>query len=200
MKISPLDIRRQGFKKSFRGYDVDEVTHFLEMVASEMETTISEMHSQKEKIASLEKDVERLSRLETTLQDTLISAQKTSEDYRENAKKESEIIIREAELRGDKIVTDAQNLKQKLKNDIINLTSEKESFLARFRSLIKSQLEVVTIIETDDSFKLEDFDENPQTEMEEAPILQERKLVDDEGDKVKNEKVIEIENKEELKV
>ena len=35
MRITPLDIRRQNFRKTMRGYDADEVEAFLEMIPDE---------------------------------------------------------------------------------------------------------------------------------------------------------------------
>ena len=49
MTISPLDVRNQVFKRRVRGFDVDEVRMFLDVVADRME----EMLREKE---SLEKD------------------------------------------------------------------------------------------------------------------------------------------------
>ncbi|NVM02542.1 MAG: DivIVA domain-containing protein, partial [Candidatus Helarchaeota archaeon] len=40
MKLTPLDIKRQEFKKVMRGYDVIEVDAFLEMVADEYESLL----------------------------------------------------------------------------------------------------------------------------------------------------------------
>ena len=36
MKITPMDIQRQGFASRFRGYDVDEVRAFLNLVSEEV--------------------------------------------------------------------------------------------------------------------------------------------------------------------
>ena len=36
MNISPLDIRKQEFARTLRGYDTDEVRAFLESIADEM--------------------------------------------------------------------------------------------------------------------------------------------------------------------
>ncbi|MCK4773095.1 MAG: DivIVA domain-containing protein, partial [Candidatus Latescibacteria bacterium] len=33
MRITPIDIRKQEFRKSMRGYDQDEVDTFLSMIA-----------------------------------------------------------------------------------------------------------------------------------------------------------------------
>jgi len=42
MKISPLDIRKQTFRKALRGLDEQEVGNFLEMVAEEVERLVQE--------------------------------------------------------------------------------------------------------------------------------------------------------------
>ncbi len=53
MKITPLEIKRQEFKKTMRGYDTIEVETFLEMVSNEMEELIHENRDQKDKIIEL---------------------------------------------------------------------------------------------------------------------------------------------------
>ena len=53
MKITPLEIKRQQFKKTMRGYDTVEVETFLEMVSNDMEDLIRENREQKDKIITL---------------------------------------------------------------------------------------------------------------------------------------------------
>jgi cell division initiation protein len=42
VKLTPLDIRRQEFKKVVRGVDPEEVSVFLDMVAGEYERVLRE--------------------------------------------------------------------------------------------------------------------------------------------------------------
>ena len=37
MRITPIDIRKQEFRRAMRGYDIDEVDTFMAMVSEEME-------------------------------------------------------------------------------------------------------------------------------------------------------------------
>ena len=53
MKITPLDIRKQSFKKAFRGIDPEEVQAFLEMIAEEFERLNLENLDFKERERSL---------------------------------------------------------------------------------------------------------------------------------------------------
>ncbi len=98
MKLTPLDIQRQSFESAFRGFDRDEVRTYLNVVAEEME----QLRSENEK---LQEEVRRQSALlaehrerEQILKNTLVAAQKTSEDMKENAKKQSQMLLKEAEL------------------------------------------------------------------------------------------------------
>ena len=101
MKLTPLDIQRQSFQTRLRGFDRDEVATFLNVVAEEME----QLRSENEK---LQEEVRRQSALlaehherEQILKNTLVAAQRTSEDIKENAKKQSQMLLKEAELAAD---------------------------------------------------------------------------------------------------
>jgi cell division initiation protein len=89
MKLTPLDIQRHSFQTRFRGVDRDEVRTFLNLVAEEME----QLRAENEKLSE---EARRLSALltehherEQILKNTLVAAQRTSEELKENAKKQS---------------------------------------------------------------------------------------------------------------
>jgi cell division initiation protein len=42
LRITPLNIKKQEFNKSFRGYDKDEVHDFLDKLATEYEEVVRE--------------------------------------------------------------------------------------------------------------------------------------------------------------
>ncbi|MBI5656280.1 MAG: DivIVA domain-containing protein, partial [Geobacter sp.] len=110
MQISPLDIQQQQFKgKMLGGLDPDDVDSFLQQVSQEMEGLIRENTELKEQLrkASLELDDVRLR--ETSLRETMLAAQKISEEMKANAQKEGNLLISEAELKADRIVAEAEN-------------------------------------------------------------------------------------------
>ncbi|MFQ5630060.1 MAG: DivIVA domain-containing protein, partial [bacterium] len=53
MKLTPLDIKKQEFKKNLRGYDPIEVDAFLEMVANEFESLLREKNLFSDEILKL---------------------------------------------------------------------------------------------------------------------------------------------------
>ena len=56
MKITPLEIKRQQFKKGMRGYDTVEVETFLEMLSNEVEQLLKE---NKDMMAKIEVEVRK---------------------------------------------------------------------------------------------------------------------------------------------
>ena len=82
MRITPLDIQQMVFKSSFRGYDKEEVNRFLEELAQTVESLNRDNAISREKIVFLEQQVAELKRTETTLSNTLVSAQSLAEDVK----------------------------------------------------------------------------------------------------------------------
>ena len=150
MKITPLDIRKQEFRKVIRGYDVMEVDTFLEMVADEYESILKSKSEWNSKIKQLEEKLKEYQEIEKTLQKTLMDAQNSMDKSKEDSKKEAELIIKEAELNANKIVEDARRELAKLKNEIMLLKAQKESFAIRLKHILNSQIELIKILELDD--------------------------------------------------
>ncbi|HOP39799.1 MAG TPA: DivIVA domain-containing protein [Geobacteraceae bacterium] len=139
MKITPLDIQQQQFKgKLFGGLHPEEVDTFLQSVAQEMETLSRENTSLREQVQKMSAETESVAEREKDLRETLLAAQKITEEMKNNARKEAELIISEAELKADKIVADAENRVVRLTNEIQELRRQKAQFETSFRSLLDS--------------------------------------------------------------
>ncbi|MGB2868471.1 MAG: DivIVA domain-containing protein [Bacteroidota bacterium] len=150
MKITPLEIKRQEFKKVMRGYDPVEVDTFLDMLSNEVEELIKAAKEQKDRIIGLETSLADYKNMEKTLQQTLMQAQETSGKSIENSRKEAELILREAEMKGSQIVEKARLDFARAKEEIANLKARKESVLSRLRVLLTSELDLIRALEIDD--------------------------------------------------
>jgi len=139
MKITPLDIRKQEFRKSVRGFDAHEVQAFLEMVANEMEELVRENTASSEKLKELDQKVEDYRRMEKTLQDTLTSAQRTTDELRRNAEKEAELLVRNAKIQVDHLLEEARTKIVSLRSEIGSLQKQRDAFLANFKGLVDAQ-------------------------------------------------------------
>jgi len=141
MRITPIDIQEQKFKIVFRGYDKAEVDAFLDTVATEMEDLLRENSFIKEEIDRLNKEVERLKAMEDTLKDTIISAQKMSEDFKETARREAENIVAEARVRAEKILFDAERRVSELTSELVKVSGKAVEIRETVKALLSSFLE-----------------------------------------------------------
>ena len=156
MKLTPLDIRKQTFKKkTMGGVDPAEVQAFLEMVAGEAEELIRENTSLAERLEGLETKVDDYRRMEKTLQDTLLSAQKTSEELRKNAEQRGDLMIKEAQFKADQIIGEARARLMDLQRQIADLKNMRSGYLAKFRSLLDSHLEMLQYQEMDSGVRIQ---------------------------------------------
>ncbi len=143
MRITPMDIQQKQFPIKFRGFDVEEVYAFLEVVREEMEDLLRENATLKEKLHKTEAQLQEYRDMENTLRETLMTAQQMVEDYKNNARKEAELIIREAELKADAIIKEAQEKMVKIHEDIVDLKGIRTHFKEELRRLIESHLRML---------------------------------------------------------
>ncbi len=148
MKMTPLDIRQKRFEVTMRGYSRKEVEGFLELTAGEFEEVVRENIALKEEhkrtLARLEQHVER----EKTLQETMVTAQRISEDVKAQAKKEAEVRVAEAELQAEKIVAGANNRLVELVREINELKRQKVQFESQLESLIDNHKKLLDTFKT----------------------------------------------------
>ncbi len=121
MRITPLDIQQKQFSQRFRGFDMEEVDSFLELIREEMEELLRENANLREEARRFEKQLKEYKNIETTLKDTLIGTQQMVEEYKDTAKKDAELIKKEAELQADEIIRGAHDKVVKIHEDITDL-------------------------------------------------------------------------------
>jgi len=142
MNISPLDIRKHEFKKGFRGYDVDEVNAFLELVSMEYENIIRDNAMLHEKLSNYTVQLKKYHDIESTLQETLLSAERTREDTIKTAKKQAEVIIREAEVKAASLIEEGRVELSRLGKSITELKVHKETYIVKLKALVSAQMEI----------------------------------------------------------
>jgi cell division initiation protein len=148
--LTPMEIRRHTFKKGFKGYDTDEVNLFVETMAARLEEILGEKEGLLSEIKEIKIRLEKYEKLEQTLQDMLLHSQKTVEEAKTHAERQSSLFIREAEVRASEIKKNAEHDLEELKKSIAVLKDQKKMFLLKFRTLVKSQTDMLTLLENDD--------------------------------------------------
>ena len=125
MKISPMDIQRQAFGRKMRGVDEDEVRAYLNIVAEEVAALQMErdrLHHEVQEVRSL---LEEHRQRETILKNTLLMAQRVSEEIKENARKQAETVVKEAEIQADRLVELAQSRAHEVERGILDLRAHR---------------------------------------------------------------------------
>ncbi|MCL4494142.1 MAG: DivIVA domain-containing protein [Firmicutes bacterium] len=144
MPLTPLDIVNKEFKHGFRGYSEDDVNEFLDEIVRDYEALIKENDELKENTSGMTERLEQYRKLEATLQNTLVIAQQTAEEVKTAARKEAELIVREAEARAEEIVRQAESRAREVETQLVQLRYESEKFRAQVKSLLESQLRLVS--------------------------------------------------------
>lgn len=150
MKLTPLDVRKQEFKKAMRGYDAVEVDTFLEMISEQLETLLREKKELSDEVLQLKTQLRDYQNVEKTLQDTLMTAQASVQESKENSDREAEILMKEAEIQAEKTLEGAKLKLAEMKNELVLIKSQKDSFARRLKHLLQSQLELIDVLELDD--------------------------------------------------
>ncbi len=149
MRLTPLDIRKQEFKRGMRGLDADEVQAFLATVADEYEAVINDNKALRERLLELDDKVQEYRNMEKTLRDTLLTAERVTVEAKENARREADLIVKEAQIEAEKAGRDVRTAAMKLRQDIQTLKQQKEGYLSRLRVLIESHMKFVETAEKD---------------------------------------------------
>ena len=143
MRLTPLDIREQQFRRVMRGLDPEEVESFLANVATEFEQVVTANNEMRQRIVELEERMQEYRSMEKALRDTLLTAEKVMGDAKESAQREAALIIREAEVAVQRSKGRLQQDMVQLQNELGELRRVKDAYLSRVRWLLRSQLEMI---------------------------------------------------------
>jgi cell division initiation protein len=178
MKITPLDIRQKSFENKFRGYDKDEVQAFLNSLSHEWERVQDEYKEMKIRYEGIQKEVEKLRQVESSLYKTLKTAEDTGAHLVEQANKKADLLVKEAQMNANDTVNKAQEkakfivenaektaktileeMKDAIRSvetDFHRLDSIKESLLSELKNLANDTLEKVEKYKSQKKFDFDD--------------------------------------------
>ena len=149
--LSPLEIQKQTFAQSFRGYRAEDVRSYLQIVAEEIERLVKEVDRLTRENSHLREDLEDHTQRERILKDTLLSAQKVSEEMKANAHKEAELIVKDAELLAERVVSQAMDRVSDLEKVIIELKVERKQARTRLRNSLQTIQQIIELDEEHES-------------------------------------------------
>ncbi|MCK5131993.1 MAG: DivIVA domain-containing protein [Candidatus Sabulitectum sp.] len=147
MRVTPLDIRRQKFRKGMRGYDPGEVDAFLEMLADAWEDVAENTLIESKELEVLRARASDFDRMEGAVREVLVAQQRSANVAREEANREADLIIRDAELKSQKMLDEARKRVQILTEAIRELQDRRMEILLKMNSFINTQKGMVTMEE-----------------------------------------------------
>jgi cell division initiation protein len=108
-----------------RGYNRDDVEEFRELVIATLEEHVAHGNRLGERIRELEAMVERYRESEELVKNSVVLAQRTSDEIIASAHKEADAIVRQAHAEGDRI-----------RNELLELKNQREQFEYAFYGLL----------------------------------------------------------------
>lgn len=143
--LTPLEIQKQVFARALKGYNPDEVRGYLSLVAEEIERLVKDVDRLSRENAMLREELDDHSQRERILKDTLLSAQKVSEDVKSNARKEAELIVKDAELLSERVIAQAMQRVSDIERTIQDLKIERVAVRARLQGTLDSVQHLITL-------------------------------------------------------
>lgn len=136
MALTPLDIQKMRFNQRMRGYDSTEVEGFLLLVAEEMAGRLAQMEKMERENRYYRQRLEETMQREHQLQQTLLRAQKVSDEITNNARREAELTVKEAEMMADKIVQQAIDQSTRIEGKITELRTQRRELQLKFKNTL----------------------------------------------------------------
>ena len=90
-----------------------------------------------------------MKRTESTLSNTLVSAQSLAEDVKRSAQREADLIIKEAELKASEVIRQARVELTDVQRDVADLQKQRLLMVERFRATLRSFERMLEVEETE---------------------------------------------------
>jgi cell division initiation protein len=136
-RLSPLEIQKHRFSRKWKGLDPTEVGAFLDIAAEGMEDLAREKAGLESRIRALEEENTEHRERERILKETLVSAQRASEDIRAAAQAQAELIVREAEDSSERLTHNALQRSAEIEKAIHELKLQRAGFRLEIQKMLE---------------------------------------------------------------
>jgi DivIVA domain-containing protein len=138
--LTPLDVRKQEFRKTLRGYDPAGVEDFRLRLADELERILRERSILEERLAALTDQLRSFRERERAMNEALVTAQQLREETRNQAEREAMSIKRDAEGEARRIVAEAHVAEAAARRQLAEAERQFQAYLGGFRALLERQM------------------------------------------------------------
>jgi DivIVA domain-containing protein len=144
--LTPLDVRKQEFRKTLRGFEPVGVEEFRARVADELERILRERAVLEERVVALTEQLRVFRERERAMNEALVAAQQLREETRTAAEREAQVIVREAEAEARRILDDARAAETEVRRKVGETERQFQAYLAGFRALLERQLAELRVL------------------------------------------------------
>jgi DivIVA domain-containing protein len=138
--LTPLDIRKQEFRKTLRGYDTLGVEDFRIRVADALERAIRERQVLEERLAALTEQLRVFREREKAMNEALVAAQQLRQETRVASEREGQVIVREAQAEAKRLLDEAKNAESAVQARLAETERQFQQYVGGFRALLERQL------------------------------------------------------------
>lgn len=149
MKLTALDIRKQEFARTFRGYDADEVDSFLQVIANDWQEMVDELRRNQEKINEQQLKLEHYMKVEEALEEALKTARTSARQTIESAEKKAADMLEETENRIVQMQKEADSGRLEIKRETARYAVRQQEIVAKLRAFLVSEMEMLRHFESD---------------------------------------------------
>ena len=150
MTVSRIDLLNQRFKRGVRGYRKDDVDRTM-LEAADTIGLLSEENSQlSSRIAELEKRLSDYKDREATLRDTLVTAQRITDDMKANAQREAQLIIDAAHGKAESLINQGHQRLAKIHEEIGDAKKLRMQFEMRVQAVIEAHSKLLEVNHKED--------------------------------------------------
>ena len=156
MKVSPLDLRQVRFRTTFRGFDKAEVLALIAEVTDDYENALGEVDRLRQDVSKMEALLNQHREHEKALRDTLVTAQRVSDDIRTNADAQARNIVREAEGRSDLLLQKTQARLEDVQREIDGMKMKRREVETTLESTIAALRNTLEFVREQEQRERED--------------------------------------------
>ena len=151
MKLTALEIKKQQFEKSLRGYDKGEVDAFLQLVSSEWEHMVAKIREMEVTLGKYEERIKHFERVEGALHETLQTAKDSADEKLINARKQAQNILQKAEMDAEATVKEAHQQRKQVRQDMMRLLERREEMINSIRSYLELSQQALRQFSSDEA-------------------------------------------------
>ena len=136
-RVTPLEIQKHEFSRKWKGIDPVEVESFLALIAEEMEEIARANAEFETRVRHLQEENAEHRERERILKETLLAAQRASEDIRAAAQKQAEMVVREAQQSGERLTHSALQRAAEIEKAIHELKIQRANFRLQLQKMLE---------------------------------------------------------------